>query len=308
MKIDTSTTQSGWTAGAARNFAESPLGQAVLAQLREGSRSKRALSDFVLRDPVFVATHGIEDVSRISGISPSTISRYVRDLGLDNYAAFRAGVAHTVHALIAPVTKLEHRLAEGGAGASPIMASLMAAGSHLAALGHPSTGEAIQTATKMLREARQVWVMGFGLSAHLAAILTLGLQPYRDGIVNVVQYGGTEVAAGRLMSAGDGDLVVAISFPRYSKDVTDLARIARSMGAKLIALTDSPAAPLAQVCDHLLLAPAQHPILSSSCLPGLAMIEALLSDFLLSDPIHVKRAGRLAAIMSAYLADDTDQA
>jgi DNA-binding MurR/RpiR family transcriptional regulator len=307
MKIDPSTTQASWTAGAARNFADSPLGREVLTQLREGSRSKRALSDFVLRDPVFVATHGIEDVSRISGISPSTISRYVRDLGLDNYAAFRAGVADTVHALIAPVTKLESRLAEGDAGASPIAASFMAAASQIEALGHPATAEAVQAATKMLREARQVWVMGFGLSAHLAAILALGLQPYRDGIVNVVQYGGTEVAAGRLMSAGDGDLVVAISFPRYSKDVTDLARISRSMGAKLIALTDSPAAPLAQVSDHLLLAPAQHPILSSSCLPGLATIEALLSDFLLSDPIHVKRAGRLAAIMSAYLADDTDQ-
>jgi DNA-binding MurR/RpiR family transcriptional regulator len=306
MKINPSTTQSGWAAGAVRNFADSPLGQEVLTQLREGSRSKRALSEFVLRDPVFVATHGIEDVSRVSGISPSTISRYVRDLGLDNYSAFRAGVAGTVHALIAPVTKLESRLAEGEAGASPITASIMAAASQLEALGDPVTGEAVQTATKMLREARQVWVMGFGLSAHLAAILTLGLQPYREGVVNVVQYGGTEVAAGRLMSAGEGDLVVAISFPRYSKDVTDLARIAGSNGAKLIALTDSPAAPLAQACHHLMLAPAQHPILSSSCLPGLATIEALLSDFLLSDPAHVKRAGRLAAIMSAYLADDPD--
>lgn len=303
MKNDPSTRFSSWSAGAARHFAESPLGRQVAARLSAGSRSQQGLSDFVLRDPVFVATHGIEDVSRASGISASTISRYVRELGVENYAAFRAEVAERVHALIAPIAKLEDRLAEGGA-AAPAATSLASAQAQMEALSDPATLEALREAVAMLRGARQVWVMGFGLSAHLAAILALGLQPYRDGIVNVVQYGGTEVAAGRLMSAAEGDVVVAISFPRYSQDVTDLARIARGMGSRILALTDSPAAPLARQADHLLLAPAQHPVLSSSCLPGLALIEALLSEFLLSDPAHVERAGRLAAVMSAYLAGD----
>lgn len=73
------------------------------------------------------------------------------------------------------------------------------------------------------------------------------------------------------------------------------------MGADLVVLTDSPASPLAQLGGQLLLAPAQHPYLSSSSLPGLAMIEALLSEFLLSDPAHIERAGRLAALLSSYL-------
>lgn len=303
MKNDPSTEIASWSAGAARHFADSPLGQKVMDLLRQGSRSQRSLSEFVLRDPVFVATHGIEDIARASGISSSTISRYVRDLGMDSYAAFRAEVADRVHALIAPVTKLESRLAEVEGHARPAESSLASARALLEGLTDVTTGEALRTASARLREARQVWIMGFGLSAHLAAILALGLEPYRDGVINVVQYGGTEVAAGRLLSAGPGDVLIAISFPRYSSDVANLAQAVRSMGTTVIALTDSPAAPLAQVCDHLLLAPAQHPILSSSCLPGLALIEALLSEFLLSDPAHVERAGRLAAIMSAYLAD-----
>lgn len=304
MKNDPSTSFSPWSAGAARHFADSPLGQQVSARLSAGSRAQQSLSDFVLRDPVFVATHGIEDVSRASGISASTISRYVRELGIENYAAFRAEVAERVHALIAPIAKLESGLAQGASEAAPAAASLASARSQLEALSDPATQQALHEAVRILREARQVWVMGFGLSAHLAAILALGLQPYRDGIANVVQFGGTEVAAGRLMSAAEGDVVVAISFPRYSSDVADLARVARSMGSRVLALTDSPAAPLARQADHLLLAPAQHPVLSSSCLPGLALIEALLSEFLLSDPAHVERAGRLAAVMSAYLAGE----
>lgn len=302
MKTDQSNENMRWSAGVARDFAKSSLGQQVVDNLRTGSRSQRSLSEFILRDPVFMATHGIEDVARASGISISTISRYVRDLGLENYAAFRSGIADRVHALIAPVTKLESRLS-GDADNAPAANSLATAQAQMAALGDDTTRQAVVEAAQMLGKAPQIWVMGFGLSAHLAAMLSLGLQPYRDGVVNVVQYGGTEVAAGRLMSIAQGDVVVAITFPRYSSDVKELARMAQSMGAKIITLTDSPAAPLAQGCDHLLLAPAQHPVLPSSCLPGLALIEALLSEFLLSDPANVARAKRLATIMSAYLAD-----
>ncbi len=302
MKIYQSNENIRWSAGVARDFAKCSLGQQVVESLRTGSRSQRSLSEFILRDPVFMATHGIEDVARASGISVSTISRYVRDLGLENYAAFRSGIADRVHALIAPVTKLESRLSENAEDA-PGANSLATAQAQMVALGDEATRQAVVEAAQMLGKAPQIWVMGFGLSAHLAAMLSLGLQPYREGVVNVVQYGGTEVAAGRLMSLGEGDVVVAISFPRYSSDLKDLTRMAQAMGAKIVALTDSPAAPLAQECDHLLLAPAQHPVLPSSCLPGLALIEALLSEFLLSDPANVTRAKRLATIMSAYLAD-----
>ena len=107
------------------------------------------------------------------------------------------------------------------------------------------------------------------------------------------------------MSAAAGDVVVAIAFPRYSSDVSELARAARNAGARIVALTDSVASPLAAVCDELLLAPAQHPVLSSSSLPGLAVIEALVSEFLMSDPKHLERAARLAAAMAAYLAAQT---
>ncbi len=301
MKMKTSKKASAWTAEADRQFSSSPLGKQVMALLQEGSRSQRALSDVVLRDPVFVATRGIEDLAQLSGISPSTISRYVRDLGLSSYVDFRNQVADTVHALIAPVTKLSTRLSEGGPDRGTAEASLGSAVLNLEALRDPSTADVLRRVSKEVGSARYVWVMGFGLSAHLAAILTLGLQPYRDGVVNVVQFGGTESSAARLMSAGKGDLVIAIAFPRYSADVTDLTVAAKASGARIAVLTDSNAAPLARHADELMLAPAQHPVLSSSSLPGLALIEALVAEFLLSDPAHVARAEKLAAALAGYL-------
>lgn len=297
---------SSWSADADRRFATTPLGASVLALLQAGSASQRQVSEFVLRDPVYVATHGIEDLARSTGISASTISRYVRDLGLAGWPEFRSAVGDTVHALMAPVAKLGHRMsqARGEATEGAAEASLATAAQHVHALRDPASAEAIRSVARALVGARQIWVMGFGLSAHLAAMLTLGLQPYRDGVVNVVQFGGTEAAAARLVAAGTGDVVIAISFPRYSSDGLDLARATKAAGARLVGITDANASPLALLADDLLLAPAQHPVLSSSSLPGLAVIEALVSEFLLLDPRHLERAERLAASMAAYLAVD----
>ncbi len=301
VKINMSPSPSSWSAEADRRFNSSPLGQKVLSLLKEGSPSQRGLSEFILRDPIFVATHGIEDVAKNSTISASTISRYVRDLGLSGYAEFRAAVGETVHALIAPVNKLGAELDKASNGQGAAEASLGNGLRSIEALTDHQTARTVREVAQLIKNARNVWVMGFGLSSHLAAMLTLGLQPYRDGVVNVVQYGGTEVAAGRLMSAGHGDLLIALAFPRYSADVTDLANAAKRAGADVVALTDSIASPLSAVTDTLLLAPAPHPLLPSSCLPALALIEALVSEFLVSDPAHVERASRLAAAMAAYL-------
>lgn len=78
---------------------------------------------------------------------------------------------------VAPVAKLERGLAQGPGHRAPADASLNLARMQLHSLSDASTTDALHMATTMLREARQVWIMGFGLSAHLAAILALELQP-----------------------------------------------------------------------------------------------------------------------------------
>jgi DNA-binding MurR/RpiR family transcriptional regulator len=273
MKADFHSSDAGWGADAARRFADTALGAALVARLTEGAPQQRRLADFVLRNPLAAAARPIDELAAAAEVSAATISRFARDLGHSGFAGFRAALADAVGASLDPVSKLR----EG--------------------FGRP--GAALR-----LSAARTVYTVGFGLSAHLAAMLALGLQPYREGVVNVVQYGGTEVAAGRLAAVGEGDLMLAISFPRYAADAVHLARFAREQGARIAAITDSVASPLARWADDLVTAPAVHPVLSSSSLPGLALIEALTAEFVMSDPAHVARAERLSAALRKYLVQE----
>lgn len=282
-------------------FANSAVGKRLLEKLKDGSPQQRRLAEHLLRNPVTAASRGIDDLAASAAVSPATVSRFARDFGCASYAAFRILLGDAIGEALDPVSKLREGFGrKGGEGAAA--ESLAAARAHLDALAGPRTAAQIRALARRIGPARYVYVMGFGMSAHLAAMLALGLQPYRDGVINVVQFGGTEVAAGRILGAAAGDLLIAISFPRYASDAVHLARYARDQGARIAAITDSVASPLARYADDLLTAPALHPVLSSSSLPGLAMIEALAAEFVLSDPAHMARAETLSKAIGKYLA------
>lgn len=284
-------------------FGQSGLGQ-ELRQLLADPRTtagNRAIAEFLLRNPVRATAWGIEELAANAGTSTATLSRFARLLGKSGFAALRAEMAQVLQGVLQPVEKLRGAV-ERDAGAPGAMAEGLQAGlSNLqqAALGLDA--ERLRHVAERLVGARTVYTMGFGLSAHLAAILALDLQPYCPWLVNVVEFGGTEVAAGRLMNIGAGDVLVAISLPRYADDALRLCAYARSRGAQVMAITDSLASPLAAQADDVLLAPAAHPVLSSSTAAALYVIEAVVSAVMLGTQGNVEKAGRLTEAISHYL-------
>ena len=154
---------------------------------------------------------------------------------------------------------------------------------------------------RKLGKARTVYVLGFGLSAPLAVMLALQLQPFCQRVVEVAAAGGTEVAAGHLVNIGASDLLLVISFPRYALDVVRLTQYARARKATVVAITDAPASPLVELSQHVLYAKSSHPVLPSSQTAALAVIEALTVALMVSNKANVDKAARLTEALSAYL-------
>lgn len=293
-------------------FAQSSLGLKLRQILNEGRGSNVAIADFLLRNPVRATAWGIEELSANTQTSTATLSRFARTLGFDGFAALRSGMAEALQTALQPafqpVNKLRDALQrKGEAGGNH---RLIIAESLDASLANLQAGAAglnpallISTAQKILG-AETVYTLGFGISAHLAAILALDLQPFCRQAINVVEFGGTEVAAGRLMNIGDKDVLLSISFPRYASDAVMLTRYARDRGAHVIALTDSMASPLTTWSHDVLVAPATHPVLSSSYCAALLLIEALVTSLMISGDNQLNQAEKLTNAISAYLYSD----
>ena len=282
-------------------FAESSLGQTLLRVLSEGSASNRAIADYLLRNQVRVTALGIEELAESCQVSTATISRFARDIGFKNYSAMRNEVAATLQSVLQPVDKLRNNIARRPGASAPALESLEYAAANVKACSQALDLRELEQIVTVLTGARAVYVMGFGLSSQLAGMLSLHLQPFCQQVIEVAGPGGTEVAAGHLANITARDVLVVISFPRYSLDVIRLAEFARQRDACVVSITDSPASALAKVATHVLYAQSTHPILPSSSSAAIAVIEALVVSLMVSNKDNVAKAARLTDAISAWL-------
>lgn len=282
-------------------FAQSELGQQLVRVMAEGSTSNKAIAEYLLRNHVRLAALRIEDLAEGCQVSTATISRFARDIGFHNFAAMRAAVAEVLQGVLQPVEKLRSSIERREGAGVPAVESLEYAAANIAASASGLSQVELDKVVHQLTRASTVYVLGFGLSSYLAGLLALHLQPFCPHVVEVAGQGGTEVAAGHLANITAKDVLVVISFPRYALDVVRLAGFARSRNACIVALTDAPASPLVELADHVLYAPAEHPVLSSSSAAALAMIEALAVTLMVSNKENVDKAARLTEAISAYL-------
>lgn len=286
-------------------FAQSSLGKALLRMLAEGSASNRTIADYLLRNQLRAAALGVEELAEACEVSAATISRFARDLGFRNYAAMRGAVAETLQSLLQPVEKLrstiERRAARGSSKPAPALESLGYAEAAITATSRTLAGAQIDRVGAVLTRARAVYVLGFGLSSFMAGTLAMHLQPFCRHVVDVAAGGGTEVAASQLATITGKDVLVVISLPRYTLAAVSLTRFARDSGATVVAITDSPASPLAELGHHVLYAHSAHPVLPSSSSSALAIIEALAVSLMTSNKDNVAKAARHTEAIAAYL-------
>ena len=282
-------------------FAKSSLGERLLTMQSEGSASNRAIADYLLRNQVRVTAWGIEELAEQCAVSTATISRFARDIGFKNYSAMRGEIAQTLQSVLQPVDKLRNNVGRRPGTGVPALESLDYAVANVEASKQALDQQHLEKIVAALSRARTVYVMGFGLSAQLAAMLALHLQPFCQHVIEVAGQGGTEIAAGHLANITSRDVLVVISFPRYSLDVIRLAGFARERDACIVSITDSPASALAKVANHVLYAHSAHPVLPSSAAAAMAIIEALVVTLMVSKKDNVAKAARLTDAISAWL-------
>lgn len=263
--------------------------------------SLRKVADFILRHPLKAATLTIDEMAHETATSPAAVNRLAKVLDVGGYSGMKAELVTTLQQMVSPVDKLRNELAHRPGGAFGLHEQIQSATSNLETAGtnnHPDTFEAVVTC---LTQARKIYILGFGNSVYLAGLAASTLMPFCADATAISMEGGNENAAYRLAAITDQDVLLAISLPRYSLDTLKLSRFAHERGATVLAITDSPASPLTHIARHVLFAPADHPVLTSSSIAVLALIEGLVAGVMARNKEAVKLATELTESVMSYL-------
>ena len=93
--------------------------------------------------------------------------------------------------------------------------------------------------------------------------------------VHLVSSGVTDVFE-EISKLKENDVLVGISFPRYSSRTLEAMRFAKRCGAQVVAITDGPMSPLADMADATLTARTDMASFVDSLAAPLSLINALL--------------------------------
>jgi DNA-binding MurR/RpiR family transcriptional regulator len=236
--------------------------------------SRRRLAGAILSESPETYHLSSHDLARRYGVDAATVIRTVQALGYGTFADFAADLRRHFITSVTPYTILRDAARDRGTAADHVRRSLQADAAAVRALAETAKADDVVEAARRIRAARRVMVVGVDLAASLSEFLAYGLSVL--GIDASAPAGSSGNLLHQVHLLGPRDLLVAISFGRcLQQTVTALLR-ARKAGVPTLAVTDSPASPLARESRRALLCSVQSPAVTGSYAAPMAVLNAIL--------------------------------
>ena len=242
--------------------------------LHTSSKSHKKLSGYLLDNYVSASYMTAQKLSEAVGVSEATITRYAVLLGYEGYPEFQSSLRNMAMGTLTSVQRI--KVAEERLGSDIVGASFSADIDTLRKTLANIDQEVFYGIIDLLLEAKKVFIIGTRSSTSLAYFFNFHLSLILDN-VRLVQYASGSDIFEQLVKVGEGDLVIGISFPRYSKRTVDGLDFAKRQGADIIAITDSVQSPLVSYADRVLYAANQTDSFVDSLVAPMALINALIA-------------------------------
>ena len=207
-------------------------------------------------------------------VSESTVVRFVMELGYAGYPEFQKALQELIRTKLTSFQRMEvtnHLIGDGDVLEKVLLTNVDNIRHTLDSINREDFHNAVEAIVK----AKNVYVIGVRSSAMLANFLSYSLQMIFDNVRLIDTTAGSELFQ-QIMSIGEGDVMVAISFPRYSKRVIKAVEFARRAGADVVALTDSPESPIAPSAQQVLIAQSDMASYVDSLVAPLSLLNAIV--------------------------------
>lgn len=238
------------------------------------SKGQKLIANYVLEHYEKAAYMTAAKLGSIVSVSESTVVRFAIELGFGGYPEFQHALQDLVRTKLTSFQRLE--VTDSRIGDGDLLSKVLLADSDKIRQTLDSIDrESFDLAVSKLISARKIYIVGVRSSAFLAGFLDYNLRMIFDNVKFVGTVTGSEIFE-EIINIGKEDVMVAVSFPRYSKRIINAVDYAKHMGAQVITITDGPQSPIAPQADHLLLAQSDMVSFVDSLVAPLSIINAII--------------------------------
>lgn len=238
------------------------------------SKGQRQIARYMLEHYEKAAYQTASRLGSIVGVSESTVVRFAIELGYAGYPELQKALQELVRTKLTTVQRIE--VTNDRIGDARILEKVLT--SDLEKIRHTlehADYDSFDRVVDAVLSARMIYIIGVRSSAALASFLYFYFNLIFENVRLIQATSGSEIFE-HIFRLGQEDAVIGISFPRYSKQLTNAMAYAKNRHARTIALTDSPMAPIASLADHLLLAKSDMVSFVDSLVAPMSIINAMI--------------------------------
>ena len=239
---------------------------------RSFSKGQRLIAKYIEEHYDKVAFMTASKLGATVGVSESTVVRFATEIGYSGYPALQQAMQEMIRNRLTAVQRVEMT---GDMSESAVLGTVFKADMQNIRQTIEDLDEANFSRTvDALCEAERVYVVGVRSSAPLAQFLGYYMNFIRDNVM-VITSGISDVLE-QVARVGEKDVVLGISFPRYSRRTIEAMNYAKSKGATVVSLTDTPLSPLGEASDFCLTARSDMASFVDSLVAPMSLLNAII--------------------------------
>ena len=200
------------------------------------------------------------------GVSESTVVRFATSLGYKGYPEFQKALEELVRNKLNSIQRME--VTYGRISQSKILETVL-----------QSDADKIKTTLEKIDhnalEAKHIYIVGIRSCAPLASFLGFYLNLMFDDVRLLTTNSSSELFE-QMVRIDKDDVIIGISFPRYSMRTLKALEFANNRSAKVITITDSIHSPMNLYSSCNLIADSDMASIVDSLVAPLSVINALV--------------------------------
>lgn len=218
-------------------------------------------------------------------VSESTVVRFAMQLGYDGYPRFQMALEEYVRQKLNSIQRLE--IASGTINQNGILESVLQADAEkIKRTLIEIDKDAFESAINTMLNAKTIYVVGIRSCAPLASFLSFYLQLIFDD-VRLLQTNNSSELFEQMVRISEKDVIIGISFPRYSMRTLKALEFANNRNAKVITITDGKHSPMILYSSCNLFAKSDMVSIVDSLVAPLSVINALIVALCMKKQRHV---------------------
>ena len=238
------------------------------------SKGQKNLADYIIKNYDKAVFLTAARLGKEVGVSESTTVRFATQLGYKGFPEFHRALEELVRNRLTSIQRME--VTYGHVPQGEILDTIFQSDIEKIKMTMESIDHnAFELAVNTLLEARTIYIVGIRSCAPLASFLGFYLNLILDD-VRLVQTNSASEIFEQMIRISEKDVIIGISFPRYSMRTLKAIEFANNRNAKVITITDSVHSPINLYSSCNLIAKSDMASIVDSLVAPLSVVNALV--------------------------------